>query len=172
VNDVRTNASSKGYTYRIHATSAISHGRFFLGNYVLTAGSGTLCIETDHCGVRFAGISDHSKVYGLQTGEIVAEHLAAMELLSIISSWPTYRVLTLPELLRGPRNIKGLRDTTMNLHLHDGQPLDERCPAQSDSRQSQNATTRPFGEANTNCAEQLRCIFLFSERNGLIARGR
>jgi len=25
-----------------------------------------------------------------------------------------------------------------------GQPLDERCPAQSDSRQSQNTTTRPL----------------------------
>jgi len=69
------------------------------------------------------------------------------------SSRPGYRVLTLPELLRGPRNIKGLRDTIMNLHFHDGQPLDERCPAQSDSRQDQNATTRPFGEASENFTE-------------------
>jgi hypothetical protein len=44
----------------------------------------------------------------------------------------------------------------MNLLFHDGQPLDERCPAQSNSRQGQNATTRPFGEANANCAEQLQ----------------
>jgi len=33
----------------------------------------------------------------------------------MISSRPGYRVLTLPELLRGPRNIKGLRNTNMNL---------------------------------------------------------
>jgi len=41
------------------------------------------------------------------------------------------------------------------LLFHDGQPLDERCPTQSDSRQGQNATTRPFSEANAYCAEQL-----------------
>jgi hypothetical protein len=46
-----------------------------------------------------------------------------------------------------------LRNITMTLLFHVGQPLDERCPAQSDSRQSQNATTRPFGEAGTDCAE-------------------
>jgi hypothetical protein len=67
---------------------------------------------------------------------------------SIIGLRPGRRVLALPELLRGSRNIKGLRNTTMVLLYPDGQPLDERCPAQSDSRQSQNATIRPFGEAN------------------------
>jgi hypothetical protein len=64
--------------------------------------------------------------------------------------------LALPELLRGPRTIKGLRNTNMNVQFSVGQPLDERCPAQSDSRQDQNATTRPFGEANTNCSEELQ----------------
>jgi serine/tyrosine/threonine adenylyltransferase len=44
----------------------------------------------------------------------------------------------------------------MNVLFSVGQPLDERCPAQSDSRQGQNATTRPFCEANASCAEELR----------------
>jgi hypothetical protein len=47
----------------------------------------------------------------------------------------------------------------MNLHFHDGQPLDVRCPAQSDSRQGQNATPRPFGEVDANCAEELSAAF-------------
>jgi hypothetical protein len=49
-----------------------------------------------------------------------------------------------------------LRSTNLTLLFHDGQPLDERCLAQSDSRQGQNATTRPFGKASADCAEQLR----------------
>jgi len=57
------------------------------------------------------------------------------QLLSIISSRPGYRVLPLPELLRGPRNIKVLRNTNMSELFPVGQPLDERCPTQSDSRQ-------------------------------------
>jgi len=36
----------------------------------------------------------------------------------------------------------------MNVLFPVGQPLDERWPAQSDSRQDQNATTRPFSGAN------------------------
>jgi hypothetical protein len=61
----------------------------------------------------------------------------------------------MPELLRGPRTIKGMRRTNLALLFHDGQPLDERCLAQPDSRQGQNAITRPFGKACANCAEQL-----------------
>ena len=72
--------------------------------------------------------------------------LEPWELLSTINSRPDNRVLSLPELLRGSRNIKGLRNTTMSLLFHDGQSLDERSPAQSDNRQSQNTTPRPFGE--------------------------
>jgi len=49
----------------------------------------------------------------------------------MVSSRPGYRVLVLLELLCGLRNIKGLRNTNMNVQLSVGQPLDERCPAQS-----------------------------------------
>jgi hypothetical protein len=73
--------------------------------------------------------------------------------------------LALPELLRGPRDIKGLRKTNMNVLFSVGQPLDERCPTQSDSRQGQNATTRPFGEANINCAESLQLLNYFLSEN-------
>jgi hypothetical protein len=43
-----------------------------------------------------------------------------------------------------------------------GNPLmNDAQLSQSDSRQGQNATTRPFGEANTNCAEDFSYFFLF-----------
>jgi hypothetical protein len=60
----------------------------------------------------------------------------------------------------------------MSLLFHDGQPLDERCLARSGSRQNQNATTRPFGKANANCAEQLQNILrLFAATIIFLPRG-
>jgi hypothetical protein len=68
----------------------------------------------------------------------------ALQQLSISGSRPGYRVLALPELLRWPRINKPLRNENKKLRADARQRLDERCLAQSDSRQSQNTTTRPF----------------------------